>query len=95
MQLHKTTSLELNNVELNRNDQARLQCEQARAQEEAGNFEAARHLMAGFWQRVGDAQRWKVWTTTLAPKVLLRAGTITGWIGRRSRFRRSGIAQGF
>lgn len=81
MQLHKNTSLELNNVELNRNDQARLQCEQARVQEEAGNFEAARHLLAGFWQRVGERPTLEGLEDDTRAEVLLRAGTLTGWIG--------------
>ena len=54
MELHKSTSLEITELNQNLSDQARHQCEQAREQEEAGNFESARQLLNGFWQRVGE-----------------------------------------
>lgn len=81
MQLHKSTSLELNDVDLNLNNRARLQCQQAKAQEEAGNFEAARHVLEGFWQRVGERPAVGGLDDEIRAEVLLRTGTLTGWIG--------------
>jgi len=81
MQLHKTTSLESSGFELGLSDEARLQCAQAKEQEEAGNFEAARQLLHGFWQRVGQRPETKGLDDGARAEVLLRAGTLTGWIG--------------
>ena len=81
MQLHKTTSLESSGFELGLSDEARLQCAQAKEQEEAGNFEAARQLLQGFWQRVGERPETKGLDDGARAEILLRSGTLTGWIG--------------
>ncbi|MDQ3472854.1 MAG: hypothetical protein M3447_03860, partial [Acidobacteriota bacterium] len=54
---------------------------QAKEQEEAGNFEAARQLLNGFWQRVGERPETNGLDEGARAEVLLRAGTLTGWIG--------------
>lgn len=81
MQLHKSTSLKVNELNTNLSDQARLQCGLAREQEEAGNFEAARQMLDGFWQRVGERPLLAGLDDAARAEVLLRAGTLTGWIG--------------
>ena len=81
MQLHKTTSLESSGFELGLSDEARVQCALAKEQEEAGNFEAARQLLQGFWQRVGERPETKGLDDGARAEILLRAGTLTGWIG--------------
>ena len=81
MQLHKTTTNEISGFEPVLSDEARLRCAQAKEQEEAGNFEAARQLLHGFWQRVGERPELRGLDEAASAEVLLRAGTLTGWIG--------------
>ena len=81
MQLHKTTSPEVSGLEPSFSDEARLRCAQAKKQEEAGNFEAARQHLQGLWQRVGERPELKGLDDSARAEVLLRAGTLTGWIG--------------
>lgn len=81
MELHKTTAPEIVSFEQSLSDEARLRCSQAKEQEEAGNFEAARQHLSGFWQRVGERPVLKGLDDDARAEVLLRAGTLTGWIG--------------
>jgi tetratricopeptide (TPR) repeat protein len=81
MQLHKSTVSEISSFEPGLSDEARLQCAQAKEQEEAGNFEAARQLLHGFWQRIGERPVLRGLDDAASAEVLLRAGTLTGWIG--------------
>src|SRR4030095_10636184 len=56
-------------------------CGLAKGLEEAGEFEAAFDQLRPFWKKLGD----RPVTTGLLPEaqaeVLLRAGTLTGWLG--------------
>ncbi len=81
MQLHKSMTREIGSFERAISDEARHQCAQAKEQEEAGNFEAARQMLAGFWQRVGERPVLTGLDDAASAEVLLRAGTLTGWIG--------------
>jgi DNA-binding NtrC family response regulator len=60
---------------------ARIRCELAREQEEAGNYEAAREAMGELWQRIGERPRLDHLDEQTAAEVLWRAGTLSGWIG--------------
>lgn len=57
------------------------QCSQARELERAGDYEGARAALSGIWSAVGQ----RPLTDSLQPatkaEVLLRAGTLSGWIG--------------
>ena len=81
MQLHKSTVSEIGSFEPGLSDEARLQCAQAKEQEEAGNFDAARQLLHGFWQRIGERPVLRGLDDAASAEILLRAGTLTGWIG--------------
>jgi tetratricopeptide (TPR) repeat protein len=81
MQLHKSTSTEESGLPVTLSDEAHQQCIQAKEQEEAGNFEAARQHLHGFWQRVGERPQLEGLDDVARAEVLLRAGTLTGWIG--------------
>ncbi|MGI8917623.1 MAG: helix-turn-helix domain-containing protein [Pyrinomonadaceae bacterium] len=81
MQLDKSTLLKTSGSELGISDEARQRCAQAKEQEEAGNFEAARQLLNGFWHRIGERPETKGLDDGARAEVLLRAGTLTGWIG--------------
>ena len=81
MQLDKITSSDILDLTLPLSDRARHQCELARDQEEAGNFEAARQILSEFWQRVGERPKLDGLDVAARADVLLRSGTLTGWIG--------------
>jgi len=56
-------------------------CELAKGLEEAGEFEQAAHTLKPFWKSLGQRPE----TAGLSPEskaeLLLRAGTLTGWLG--------------
>ena len=81
MELHKSTSVEITELNKSRSDLARQQCDQAKEQEEAGNFESARRLLKGFWHRVGERPNLEGLDAAARAELLLRSGTLTGWIG--------------
>ncbi|HEV2705244.1 MAG TPA: sigma 54-interacting transcriptional regulator [Pyrinomonadaceae bacterium] len=60
---------------------AALRCALARELTEAGSYEAARSALGELWQRVGEAPRLDGLDRAMAAEVLLRAGTLSGWIG--------------
>jgi tetratricopeptide (TPR) repeat protein len=72
---------QLANPNLSRSEQAKLRCELAKQLERAGNHEAARKAMGELWQRVGDRPLVEELDEESKGDVLLRAGTLTGWIG--------------
>jgi tetratricopeptide (TPR) repeat protein len=59
---------------------ALLRCEVAKRFEESGNYEGAREAMFSLWQRVGDEPQTEGLKPETAAEVLLRAGTLSGWI---------------
>src|SRR4030095_6855720 len=85
MQLDKTTSSNVLDLTLSLSERAHHVCELARDQEEAGNFEAARQLLSDFWQRVGERPNLEGLDVAARADVLLRSGTLTGWIGSAQR----------
>src|SRR6476620_3698434 len=56
-------------------------CEFAKALEEAGEFEQAFEILRPFWKAIGERPA----TSSLLPEaqaeLLLRSGTLTGWLG--------------
>lgn len=62
-------------------EQARLRCRLAKELEESGDYEAARSAMGELWQRVGERPQLDGLDRRTAAEVLLRAGSLTGWIG--------------
>jgi transcriptional regulator with PAS, ATPase and Fis domain len=59
----------------------RLRCELSKELEEAGNYEAAQSALGEVWQRIGERPQIKELDPYTAATVLLRAGTLSGWIG--------------
>lgn len=55
----------------------------ARAQElgEAGKFEDARLVLSEFWQRIGDRPKLDGLDKPVRAELLLRVGTLSGWLG--------------
>jgi transcriptional regulator with PAS, ATPase and Fis domain len=62
-------------------ERARLRCQAARELEEEGDYEAARNTMGDLWQRIGERPKTDGLDQETAAEVLLRAGTLSGWIG--------------
>jgi tetratricopeptide (TPR) repeat protein len=57
------------------------QCQRAKALEEAGEFDSAREALAPYWSTVGERPAPDGLTTVAVAELLLRSGTLTGWIG--------------
>lgn len=55
-------------------------CQHAKRLEESGDYERARAALAAYWQKVGDQPRVEGLQPQIAAEVLLRAGTLSGWI---------------
>lgn len=81
--MHLQTSLlrQLDNPRLSRNERAEFCCRLAKELEEAGNYEAARNALGEFWQRIGERPQIEGLNQHIAAEVLLRAGSLAGWIG--------------
>jgi CheY-like chemotaxis protein/tetratricopeptide (TPR) repeat protein len=74
--LHQITDPTLTNSE-----RARLRCKLAKQFEDVGNYESAREAMGDLWSRIGDRPSLEALDHVTAAEVLLRVGTLTGWIG--------------
>ena len=78
----------LRNIDTSSVDQlerARLRCRLAKELEEAGDYEGARAAMSELWQRIGDHPRVDDLDQHTSAEVLLRAGSLSGWIGSASQ----------
>lgn len=67
---------------LGKDEQVMLRCQHAKELENIGNYEAARGAMGDLWQRVGVRPMVDGLEVHTAAEVLLRAGVLSGWIGR-------------
>ncbi len=72
---------QIDNPTLSRDERARLRCQLARELEQGGNYEAARSVMGGLWQHTDERPQLDGLDQHAAAEVLLRAGTLSGWIG--------------
>lgn len=63
------------------NERALLRCQLAKQLEEVGNYEGAREAMGDLWSNVGDEPNRAALDERTAAEVLLRVGTLTGWLG--------------
>ncbi len=66
---------------LNRAEQAQLRCALAKALEDAGNYEAASRGLGEFWSGVGVSPPLADVDERTQAELLLRAGSLTGWLG--------------
>lgn len=72
---------QLDDPTLNHTERAELRCRFAKQMEEAGDYQGARAAMGDLWQRIGERPHLDKLDRQTAAEVLLRAGTLTGWIG--------------
>ena len=56
-------------------------CEAARELEEAGEYQAAREALGDLWQGLGVRPTTHGWPLEMKAELLLRTGTLTGWLG--------------
>lgn len=77
---------QLENPYLSRNQRAELRCEAAKALEDVGDYEGAREALGEFWLGLGERPpHVDVLNRSTAAEVLLRVGTLTGWIGHAAQ----------
>jgi DNA-binding NtrC family response regulator/Flp pilus assembly protein TadD len=85
MSLASQLLLRIDNSALDHAERARLRCQLAKELEDSGNYEAARAAMGELWQRVGERPQLEELDRRAAAEVLLRAGSLTGWLGSVKR----------
>src|SRR5918911_482984 len=71
----------LDEPKLGRTEQAQLRCALAKALEDTGNYEAAGRALGEFWPGMGLRPVLKDLTEQAQAEVLLRVGSLTGWLG--------------
>ncbi|MBV9959219.1 MAG: sigma 54-interacting transcriptional regulator [Acidobacteria bacterium] len=81
MSLVVTWTRQLDDPALDSNERALLCCQIAGEMERAGDYEGARLAMSGLWEHVGERPRIDGLEQFVAAEVLLRAGSLSGWIG--------------
>ncbi|HEU4597154.1 MAG TPA: helix-turn-helix domain-containing protein [Pyrinomonadaceae bacterium] len=72
---------QLENRALSRDQRAELRCQVAKKLEEVGDYEGAGAALGEFWQGVGERPPVERLEQSTAAEVLLRVGTLTGWLG--------------
>src|SRR5262245_8068790 len=60
-------------------------CEAAKELEEAGEFQSAREALGDLWQGLGVKPTADDWPLEIKAELLLRTGTLTGWLGSASQ----------
>lgn len=73
--------LNLENSTASRSEQARLCCRRAKELQEAGKYDEARAALGDLWQAVGTRPNVEGLDESARAEVLLRAGSLTGFIG--------------
>jgi hypothetical protein len=81
MRLIAQLQRQLDDSTLSTVERARLRCQLAQEFEDAGNYEAARDSLGELWHQVGERPRLDGLDEYTSAEVLLRAGTLSGWIG--------------
>jgi CheY-like chemotaxis protein len=81
MNLVKETFLQIADPTLTYDEQAQLRCQLAKQLEELGNYDGACEALGQFWLRVGDRSVLEGLSQLVTAEVLLRSGTLIGWIG--------------
>lgn len=85
MTLQTSRLCQLENPNLSVNSRAELCCEIAREFENKGEYEEARKILSGYWQRIGEHPEVAELEPRVAGEVLLRAGVLTGIIGSKNQ----------
>ncbi|HJP93499.1 MAG TPA: response regulator [Pyrinomonadaceae bacterium] len=76
---------QIDDLDLTIDQRALARCRLAKHYEEIGNYEAAREAMSELWDGVWEQAKLEQLDQWIAAEVLLRVGTLTGWIGSTSQ----------
>src|SRR5262245_47448608 len=74
-----------NEAALSQDERAILYCQRARELETIGDYEAARELLTPFWKPGETRPNLSELNEESAAELLLRAGTLSGWLGTLKR----------
>jgi tetratricopeptide (TPR) repeat protein len=85
MKMSQAESLQPEVLNVSANDRALMLCARAQELEEVGKFQDARRTLGEFWQRIGDRPKVDGLETPARAELLLRVGTLSGWIGSTSQ----------
>lgn len=77
----ESISLTKNDTTFSLNMRAQAACSRAKALEESSDYDEAREAMSEFWRRIGERPRIAGLDEIARAEVLLRAGTLSGWLG--------------
>jgi tetratricopeptide (TPR) repeat protein len=66
---------------LSRGERVLLRCRLAKQLEDTGDYESARELLGPFWRHVGERPNVAELDDEAVAELLLRCGTLTGWLG--------------
>ncbi|PYS89294.1 MAG: hypothetical protein DMF64_18155 [Acidobacteria bacterium] len=81
MKSTETLLRQLDDQALTYDERARLRCRIAEDLEDRGQYEAARDALAELWQGVGQRPKLEGLTDLTAAELLLRAGSLSGFLG--------------
>jgi CheY-like chemotaxis protein len=81
MTLAETLLKQLENPALSRDERAQLQCQIAADFEHRGEYESAQNALGELWQGVGKRPALEGLSELTAAEVLLRVGSLSGWLG--------------
>jgi transcriptional regulator with PAS, ATPase and Fis domain len=81
MTLAETMLRQLDNPKLSRDERALLRCQLAEELENRGQYEAARNALSELWRGIGNRPAIEGFSERTAAELLLRAGTLSGWLG--------------
>jgi DNA-binding NtrC family response regulator len=81
MTLAETLLRQINNPKLSLDERALLRCRLAEELEYRGQYEAARNALGEWWQGVGQHPTIQGVTDLTVAEILLRLGTLSGWLG--------------
>lgn len=81
MTLAETLLHQLNNPKLSHDERVRLRCQLAEELEQRGQYEAARNALGELWRGIGQRPVVEGIADSVLAEVLLRAGTLSGWLG--------------
>lgn len=81
MTLAETLLRQLDNPNLSYEERVQLQCRLAADLEHRGQYEAARDALGKLWRGVGQHPALEGLSQSTAAEVILRVGTLSGWLG--------------
>jgi tetratricopeptide (TPR) repeat protein len=81
MKIKHMESLQTNTLSTDIEERAIALCTEARKLEEVGKYQDARGVLSQFWQRIGDRPKLEGLGGAVRAELLLRVGTLSGWLG--------------